>query len=57
MKWAARASTHCRLLTRACMMRIGRMLRMYLLTIGCSVMDLARTANRSRCFASLLCGS
>ncbi len=32
------------------------MLRMYLFALASRVIDLARTANRSRCFASLLRG-
>ena len=36
------------------MMRMCLMLRMYLLALASRVIDLARTANRSRCFASLL---
>lgn len=36
------------------MVRMLRMYFTYLLTVGSSVMYLARTAKRSRCFASLL---
>ena len=39
-----------------CMMRMWRMLRMYLFALASRVIDLARTAKRSRCFASLLRG-